>query len=123
MAWTYIQTSGRLLNPYGVFTAVGYSGCGDGKNNPTEENIRCVGPIPEGIYDIEEPIDSPLHGPFAMHLLPSVENIMYGRSAFLIHGDSLNMPGGASEGCVILSKPVREKIWNSNDHVLQVVKN
>lgn len=102
--------------------ATGYSGAGSGKNAPTEENIRNVGPIPVGIYDIEAPIDSPTHGPYALPLMPSYENVMYGRSGFLIHGDSVERPGQASEGCIIMPKFARVAIWNSTDHVLQVVR-
>lgn len=122
MPWTYEQTTGRLLSPAGKVIAAGYSGAGDGKNNPTEENIQNVGPIPCGFYDIQEPVDSPRHGKFAMPLLPDAENFMFGRNEFLIHGDSVERPGEASEGCIILPRFAREQIWNSGDHRLQVVK-
>jgi hypothetical protein len=46
---------------------------------------------------------------------------MFGRTGFLIHGDAVHAPGTASEGCVILSRTTREQIWESHDHVLQVV--
>lgn len=120
--WVYEQLTGRLSLDGGSVIATGYSGAGDGKNNPTEENIRDVGPIPEGIYYIEAPVDSPVHGPFAMHLMPDVDNVMFGRSGFLIHGDSIERPGRASEGCIILPLKIRHDIWDSGEHRLQVVK-
>lgn len=122
MAWVYEQLTGRLSLDGGSIIAIGYSGAGAGKNNPTEENMQNVGPIPEGLYDIEEPFDSPTHGPFALRLLPDTGNVMFGRSGFLIHGDSIERPGEASEGCIILPRIARQDIWDSGDHVLQVVR-
>ena len=120
--WIYEQLTGRLISPAGGLMATGYSGAGSGKNNPTEENVQNVGPIPEGWYDIEQPEDSPTHGPFALRLLPDVGNNMFGRSEFLIHGDSIERPGQASEGCIIMPRFAREAIWNGGDHRLQVVR-
>lgn len=62
-------------------------------------------------------------GPFAIPLIPDPSNEMYGRGDFYCHGDSIENPGCASEGCVILPRTVRETIWNSTDHELQVVAN
>jgi hypothetical protein len=121
MAWTWVQSTGQMYGPTGLL-AEGYSGAGEGKNNPTEENVQDVGPLPEGFYDMEPPIDSPKHGPYAIPLLPDADNTMFGRSEFLIHGDSLEHPGAASEGCIILPKFARERIWESGDHRLKVVR-
>lgn len=120
--WIYAQNSGQLISPTGGLMATGYSGAGEGKNNPTEEAVRNVGPIPEGFYDVQPPINSPTHGPYALHLLPDAGNAMFGRSEFLIHGDSVERPGQASEGCIIVPRFARERIWDSGDHRLQVVK-
>jgi hypothetical protein len=120
--WIYEQLTGRMTRENNGLLATGYSGGGKGKNNPTEENVKNVGPIPEGLYDIQAPIDSPTHGPYAMPLLPDTDNAMFGRSGFLIHGDSLEHPGQASEGCIILPRSAREQIWESEDHRLHVVK-
>jgi Protein of unknown function (DUF2778) len=121
MAWIYEQKTGRIFGSNG-WLSTGYSGAGQGKNNPNEENVQNVGPIPEGFYDIEAPEDSPTHGPYALRLLPDAGNNMYGRSEFLIHGDSIERPGRASEGCIIIPRSARETIWESGDHRLQVVE-
>ena len=121
MAWTYKQLSGWLLDKSGKLVGIGYSGSPAGKNNPSMQEVSCVGPIPCGLYTIEQPINSPTHGPFAMPLVPDPINEMYGRSAFLIHGDSLEHPGVASEGCIILNRTFREAIWSSGDHRLAVI--
>jgi hypothetical protein len=120
--WTYVQISGELVAPGGEIVATGYSGFGAGKNNPTDENVQNVGPIPEGFYDAQTPADSPTHGPFAIFLLPDADNQMFGRSEFYMHGDSIEHPGAASLGCIIQPLAAREAFWNSGDHRLQVVK-
>jgi hypothetical protein len=120
--YTYEQLTGRMLSPDGSLLATGYSGADEGKNAPTEENVRDVGPIPEGMYDILAPVNSAIHGPYALPLQPDDGNEMYGRSGFLIHGDSFTHPGRASEGCIIISRAAREQIWMSGDHRLRVVR-
>lgn len=121
MAWLFEQTTGWMISQTGARLAQGYSGAGAGKNNPAYENVEDVGVIPAGTYTINAPIDSPTHGPYAMPLVPSPANEMFGRSEFLIHGDSLEHPGAASEGCIILPRFARERIWESLDHQLVVV--
>jgi len=46
---------------------------------------------------------------------------MFGRSNFLIHGDSVVHPGTASEGCIIAARYIREDIAKSPVKVLAVV--
>jgi hypothetical protein len=46
----------------------------------------------------------------------------YGRDGFMIHGDSIANPGTASEGCIVLRRNERQAIWESNDHVIEVVQ-
>jgi len=99
----------------------GYSGKGVYKNKPDAQNMENLGPIPRGSYQIQAPVNSPEHGPFSLPLLPSAENNMLGRSEFLIHGDSINSPGNASEGCIIMPYTARLAIWESNDHMLEVI--
>jgi hypothetical protein len=122
MSWTYQQSTGHMLNDLGELIGVGYSGrYPDGKNLPSMQNIPDVGPLPRGSYTIEPPVDTKTHGPYVLWLVPNPENQMFGRSAFGIHGDSVVHPGTASEGCIIQSRDVREAIWDSGDHLLQVV--
>jgi len=99
----------------------GYSGKGEGKNNPAMENVKCVGPLPKGLYAIGDPYDSNHTGKFSLPLTPDKNNEMYGRGSFLIHGDSIANPGTASNGCIILPRMVRMKIDLSNDKILEVV--
>lgn len=119
--WTYEQVTGILIDPSGKTVGAGYSGFEEGKNDPDKQNVPCTGPVPRGTYQIEAPNDSPHVGPYAMCLTPSPENEMFGRSDFLIHGDSKEHPGAASHGCIILPRVVREKIWASDCHTIEVV--
>lgn len=119
--WTYEQLTGKLFDNNDQLVAIGYSGHGEGKNQPEMEQVANVGPIPRGLYDIQSPRDTQSHGPYVLPLLPDNGNEMFGRAGFLIHGDAVHAPGTASEGCVILSRTIREQIWESHDHSLKVV--
>lgn len=94
---------------------------GEGKNNSGMQDVPSVGPLPVGFYSINPPVDSETHGPYALPLTPDPGNQMYGRSAFMIHGDSLEHPGFASQGCIIMARPIRMEIWESADRQLQVI--
>jgi hypothetical protein len=120
MAWHYFQRTGQLLRPDGVVAGYGYSGKGTGKNNPDLQGIHDCGPIPVGVYRIGEPYDSPDHGPFVLPLKPDAANQMWGRSGFLLHGDSRDHPGEASEGCIIQGRVTREAVHLSGDKMLEV---
>ena len=120
LAWTYGQKSGELQQD-GKPVAAGYSGAGAGKNNPALENVPNVGPIPQGDWTISgPPVDTADHGPYVLKLNPEDDTETFGRSGFLIHGDSKEHPGCASHGCVILPRAVREQVWNSGDRTLEV---
>ena len=121
--FTYEQSTGRFLDSSGNLLAEGYSGKGGGKNNPAMERVPDVGPIPAGLYHINPPIDTIEHGPFVLTLIPNEWNEMFDRGGFLIHGDSVEHPGEASEGCIVLPRPARERIAESlaGDNLLQVI--
>lgn len=120
MPWTFVQSSGELLRD-GDLVGVGYSGHGEGKNDPAMQSIPNVGPLPCGQYRIGIPYNSESHGPYVLSLTASPENRMFGRAGFLIHGDSILRPGEASHGCIILLRSVREAIHLSGDTALEVV--
>lgn len=118
--WTYEQATGTLSDEKG-YSVTGYSGHGDGKNNPAMQSVRNIGPIPVGRYTICAPRDTKDHGPFVLSLTPYADNNMCGRAGFLIHGDSISAPGTASHGCIIVPRTAREKVWASGDRILQVI--
>ena len=121
LSWTYVIDSGRMYTDSGDLLGVGYSGDPEHKNNPAAQSLADQGPIPTGVYTIGEPEDTADHGPFVLPLTPDPTNEMYGRSAFLIHGDRIGAPGTASKGCIILARDVRNDVWQSGDRTLDVI--
>lgn len=103
---------------------IGYSGAGDGLNNPGWQSVRNFGPIPAGKYKILPSSKKGL-GPLVFDLLPDQANEMFGRSAFLIHWDTPDHSLRASEGCIIHRDPfVFQKIQTQvslGDDQLEVV--
>lgn len=127
MTWLYEQATGRLFDPAGKVAAIGYAGgnCGknpEGKNNPAMQDCKAIGPLPMGSYTFCTPLLQSHLGPYAIPLIPAPGNEMFGRSGFYMHGDSIENPGSASEGCIIMPRAVREACWESNDHTLTVIQ-
>lgn len=110
-----------MYRPDTTLLCFGYSGKGNFKNDPNSEALHNRGPIPQGRYFIGDPIDTVTHGPYVLPLTPAPDNVMYGRSGFLIHGDSITDPGNASEGCLVVAHQYRVAISISGDYELQVV--
>jgi hypothetical protein len=120
-AWTYAQKTGELQQD-GKPVAAGYSGAGAGKNNPAMQDVPDVGPIPQGEWTIAgPPANTADHGPYVLKLNPAAGTVTFGRSGFLMHGDSKEHPGSASLGCIVLPRTVREKVWKSGDRDLEVL--
>ena len=126
MTWDFHQSTGAINRPDGTLADTAYSG-GDaglfpeGINNPAFEAIQNKGPLPQGFYTIGEPIDHTRLGPFAMPLTPDMDNEMYGRGGFYIHGDNERMNRSGSDGCIVVDPQTRHEIWGSDDHRLQVI--
>lgn len=120
--WTFSQSSGALTDAGGRHIATGYSGHGDGLNNPAMQDVPSVGPLPQGLYSLGAPVDHPELGPFAIPLIPHAGNQMFGRDGFYLHGDEVGHVGEhlASHGCIVADRPAREAIWASGDHALKV---
>lgn len=119
--WKYVQKTGELFDSQGHCAGVGYSGHGEGKNNPEMQEVRNVGPIPVGTYSIGPLHDTDKHGPDVMALTPVQGTDTFGRSAFLMHGDKIKDPGTASEGCIIQAHATRLAVAKSEDKLLEVV--
>lgn len=100
---------------------VGYSGNGQGLNNPAMEGVRDVGPIPQGEYVLGGTYNSQRVGPAAIIITPDPGNSAHGRSDFRIHGDNSRGNQSASNGCIIAPRAVRNVITASPDRNLRVV--
>lgn len=119
--WAFCTRNGMLyLDGHPI--ATGYSGHGVGRNNPALEASHGVGPIPSGLWFIKGPPEDTMeHGPFVLRLQPAPGTLTFGRSGFLIHGDSKHEPGTASLGCIILDRQTREHVWASGIRELLVL--
>lgn len=119
--WTYDSSNGNLSHD-GNFIGVGYSGNTTGLNNPAEENVVAVGPIPRGSWTIGAFFNDPGgKGPIVAHLTANPGTDLFSRDGFMIHGDNAALNHSASEGCIILARPYRQQISASGDTDLQVV--
>lgn len=118
--WTYSQSTGNL-SIGDELTGKGYSGNGEGFNNPAKQDVRQVGPIPQGKYIIGPAVNDPVHGPTVMRLKPYPENAMFKRSGFLMHGDNQKHNKTASCGCIVLPPGVRKTVSLSPCRELLVV--
>ena len=116
----YVQKTGELTEDW-EHRAWGYAGRGEGKNNPDMQSVKGIGPIPVGLYHPEAPVNHPVVGLYAIRLVPHPDNEMFGRSSFLMHGDSRQHPGEASHGCIVVDPATRRAYWESGDKLLRVV--
>lgn len=120
-SWTYKQSTGELSHN-GAYIGKGYAGKGSHKNKPDDQCIRNEGPLPRGCYTIGPAYQHAKLGPVTMNLDNSDGHDMCGRDLFRIHGDSINDPGNASDGCIILNRTIRDQISASTDRTLCVVR-
>ena len=119
MTWTYKKSTGELFHN-GSFIEKGYSGRMTNKNNPDRQQVKGLGPLPQGTYRISG--QSRSKGPMTIILVQTFGNT-FGRSAFRIHGERVHgVPGWASEGCIIMGPGTRRRILDSNDTRLEVVR-
>lgn len=120
MTWTYSQSTGQLRQGE-VLIGTGYAGYGEGVNNPADQAVPNIGPIPQGMYDIGPAFTHPTAGPMTMRLKPRPETNTFGRDGFLMHGDTASMDHTASHGCIIMNRTVRATVAVSTDRALQVI--
>lgn len=104
-----------MRNAAGELLGTGYAGHGPGVNNPAMQATPNVGPLPQGVYTINPPVNTTTHGPYVMWLTPDPANVMFGRSGFGIHADEIANPGKrlASTGCIVLSNEARVAVWTA----------
>ena len=118
--YVYSQSTGAMWNAAGGLLGVGYSGHGEGKNNPAMEQVEGVGPIPEGLYSIGPAIEGSHLGPLALPLIPAKDTRTFGRKGFFIHGDDIADPGCGSHGCICIFEPARKYINDGSEKLLYV---
>jgi len=122
MTWVYdVRKKSFTHNGVYKFSAQ-YAGAPGYTDNPDYECLKDKGPLPRGKYRIVGmPFTHPKAGPYTLRLEPYAENNMCGRDGFLIHGDSIRDPGTASNGCIILLRDYRRKLYISGDREIIVI--
>lgn len=114
---TYSQSTG-IMTRDGAVIARGFAGNDSrpgvnpghihGFNNPDAQDVHCIGPLPQGLYNIVEWQDEhPGLGPIVA-ILQQVEGETFGRDGFRIHGAAAVDPLNSSEGCIVL--PYGERV-------------
>jgi len=105
----YSQTTGQMIcindqTGQQYYNETGYSGTGEGRNNPAMQDVPNVGPIPRGPWLVGTPYNSPNTGPNTIPLAPLPDNECFGTqrdcSSFRGHGN--NAENDASTGCIVL---------------------
>jgi RHS repeat-associated protein len=116
---TFSQRTGRLLcvdhTGTAYLDATGYSGRGEGRNNPALQGVVNTGPTPRGDWRIEAPEDRPKStGLVSRPLTPLPGNTVFDTlrdpDSFVIHGADPNRPENSSRGCPVLGRQVRESL-------------
>lgn len=122
--FTYSQHSGILTDDQGIQVAVGWAGNHDGKNNPDMQQVRCVGPLPRGVYKVESWIDVHPHLGPDVAPLTQVSGETYGRGDFFIHGPSVasDRYGQESKGCIVITRPMRQQVRALGPDFVEVVE-
>jgi hypothetical protein len=119
--WIYEQKTGLMMHD-GEYAGYGYSGHGEGVNNPALERVHNIGPIPRGVWEIGEFFDDlGGKGPIVAHLTPSTGTDTFGRAGMMVHGDNSAGDHSASHGCIVMPRVVRIAMRDSGDKLLRVV--
>jgi hypothetical protein len=116
--WVYNSANGVLFHN-GKWVGTGYSGHPPYVNDVAAQGFADQGPIPQGQWTIGDAVDSPQLGEIAMPLTPNIGTVVFNRSGFWIHGDSLEFPGleEASHGCIVMPRTVRLQISGGSGYL------
>lgn len=119
MSIQYDQRTGNI-DIRNTFVGSGYSGHGEGLDNPDMEAVPNVGPIPRGEWRIVRWDDH--HGEKGpqVAVLEPVGHDAHWRSSFLVHGDTEAANNTASHGCIVASRAIRDAMRASSETQLMV---
>ena len=124
MNLNYSQSTGYISTDSGALIARGWAGNGDGKNNPSMQEVHNAGPLPRGVYKVgpwEE--NHPGLGPLVAHL-EQIEGDTFGRSPFYIHGPAVDPAkyGQESRGCIVIPRDMRMAVRARNPDTITVTE-
>jgi len=100
------------------------AGKGKHKNNPNDQCVKDLGPLPRGWYDFGQGYTHKKLGPLTFNLDPQSATNMCTplRNVMRIHGDSAAHPGGASDGCIVCGKKTRDQLQRGGGGTLLVTQ-
>lgn len=124
MNLNFSQSTGNITTDSGALVAKGWAGNGDGKNNPNMQSVHNVGPLPQGVYRVDPWEEN--HGglgPIVAHL-EQISGETFGRSAFYIHGPSMDKAhyGQESKGCIVIPRDQRLAVRARKPDTITVTK-
>jgi len=119
--WVYNIRQGTMTSPDGEIEGHGYSGQPQYKNDPTAVAIKGEGPIPPNVYRMSAIFDGGKKGKYVCRLTPLISSLMFKRDGMMVHGDRIDAPGTASDGCIIQGRATRLSMSLSEDHILAAV--
>ena len=101
-----------------------YAGKGNHKNNPNDQCVKDLGPLPRGWYELGQGYSHKKLGPLTFNLNPQGGTNMCTplRNLMRIHGDSRSNPGNASDGCIVCGKKTREQLQRGGGGTLLVTQ-
>ena len=82
--------------------------------------MRCIGPLPQGLYRVGPWGNHPPVGPNSAALTWIGGPNNYGRSGFFIHGPGADDPANSSEGCIVVPHDDRLRIMGLNPTTITV---
>jgi hypothetical protein len=127
--WTYFSDTGEMLTPKGTTMGFGFAGHGAGLNNPAQQSVKGVGPLPVGDYKMTGWVEKDPRLGLGVIILEALDpTTQFGRDGFRIHGPvdwnthGMNAFLHSSDGCICIgSTSSRYYIWTSMDRLLRVV--
>lgn len=119
---TFDRKAGTLTADTGKLIAKGiWSGHGNAHNDVSREREKGVGPLPAGLYRMDNARDGGHLGPFVIRLT-MIQGDAFNRNDFFLHGDHANdMDFSASDGCIIAPLLVRQRADAEPDRLIRVV--
>jgi hypothetical protein len=128
MNMNYQISTGQLTDDDGTLIATGFAGNNSrpgvnpdhiqGLNNPAMVSVRCIGPLPPGLYRVGSWGDHPPVGPDSASLT-QIGGETYGRDGFFLHGPGAD-PENSSEGCIVIGHLERIKVMGMNPTTITV---
>ena len=130
MNLTFSQSAGTIVKDDGtVVTSQAFAGNDSrpgvnpghlqGRNNPRLQAVKCIGPLPQGVYRVGEWGTHSVVGQNSAPLT-QIGGDSFGRGDFFIHGPGADY-ANSSEGCIVIPHDDRMRVIALNPTTITVV--